>query len=103
MKRLALSAVCGFLVPLVYSVIAVLVTAYGKNPILKQLVGIPVRWPLLIYYRIAYLPFPILLVYITACNVLLYGFVTYFVLWRFSKRKKASYPLPPPPPTNFTT
>src|SRR5260370_40158926 len=103
MKRLVLSIVSGFLVTITFTIIAVLVAAYVRNPILKQLVGLPVRWPLLIYYRTVYLPFPILLVYVSACNVLLYGLVTYFALWMLSNRKKAQYPLPPPPPTDFTT
>jgi hypothetical protein len=101
MKRFALSVICGFVAPFLYSVIVALLTGYLKSPVLTQLLGIPIKWPLLIYSRLFYLPFPILLLYVAACNVLFYGILSYCVLWMLSKRREARYPFPPPP-TDFT-
>jgi hypothetical protein len=101
MKRLVLSIVCGFLVPITFTVMAVFVAAYVRSPILKQLVGIPVRWPLLIHWRLAYLPFPILLLYVTVCNVFFYGVLSYWILWMLSRRKAQDRYRFPPPPTVF--
>src|SRR2546422_6318242 len=99
MKRLALSVICGFRAPFLYTVTAILLTPY-ITPGLRLLVGFPVKWLLFIYYRLSYLPFSILFPYIIVCNVLLYSLLSYFVLWALSKRKKAEYPFPPPP-TDF--
>src|SRR5437870_56121 len=97
MKRFVLSVVCGFVIPFLYSIIVGPLSSYIENDRLKLLVGIPVRWPLFIYPPFVMLPFPILLLYITVCNVFVYGGLSYFALWRLSARKKTESPPPKPP------
>jgi len=102
MKRLALSLLGGFLLPLLYSIVVGPLTPYLKNyRTLDLLAMVPVRWPILLLYRLGVFPFESewsLLLYIVSCNVIFYGTLIYFVLFTLSKRKKTS-PLPPEPKT----
>ena len=101
MKRLVLSVVGGFVIPFLYSIIVGPLTPYIKNPTLNQLAMYPVRWPILILFRLGFVPFEneiALLLYIIICDVCLYSLLSYFLLWRFSKRKKTAQSLPPNPP-----
>lgn len=102
MKRLVLAVVSGFVIPLLYSIIVGPLTPYIKSPILDRLAMYPVRWPILIFYRLGFLPFEneiALLLYIVGSNVLVYSILSYFVLWRLSKRKKKPLHSPPEPPS----
>jgi hypothetical protein len=97
---LALSVICGVVIPFLYAVIVGPLTPYIRdNSTLDLLAMVPVRWPVLILYRLGAVSFEsetALLIYIIACNVVLYTLLTYFVLWGFSKRKKVDR-LPPKP------
>jgi hypothetical protein len=102
MKRLALSVIGGFVIPFLYSIIVGPLTPYIKNPALDQLAMYPVRWPILLLFRLGFVPFEneiAILVYIIVCDVFLYSLLTYFLLWRLSKRKNVAQRLPPNPPT----
>jgi hypothetical protein len=102
MKRLLLSLLGGFAVPFLYSIIVGPVTPYIKNEAINQLAMYPVRWPVLILYRLGLFPVrsfqdePVLLLYIIVGNVFLYTFLTYVVLWGVSRRKVLDR-LPPKP------
>jgi len=100
MKRLALSVVGGFLLPLLYSIIVGLLTAYiTNNRTLDFLALMPIRWPVLLLYQSRVIPFErelSLLLYIVICNVIFYGTLIYFVQFALSKRKKTTR-LPAPP------
>ena len=99
MKRLALSLLGGFLLPLVYTIIVGPLTPYNSNRTLDFLAQVPVRWPILLLNRLHVFPFESelqLLLYIDSCNVILYGSLIYFVLFALSKRKTTG-PLPPGP------
>ena len=99
MKRLALSVFGGFVIPFAYAIIAATLSPYVKSETLNLLAGYPVRWPLLILYRLG---FPVekdvaTLLYIAGCNVLLYTLLTYCFLWATLKRKTIEPVMPPPP------
>jgi hypothetical protein len=104
MKRLALSLLCGFAIPFLYTIIVGPLSLYIENPTLNELADYPVRWPIFILYRFVPLEsFPFrdqdstaLLIYIIGCDVLLYTILTYFLLWGFFKRTSK----PSEPPSN---
>ena len=100
MKRLALSLIGGFLLPLLYSIIVGPLTPYIKNNrTLDFFAMVPVRWPILLLYQLRVMPFESelwLLLYVVSCNVIFYGSLIYFVQFALSKRKKTSR-LPPAP------
>jgi hypothetical protein len=98
MKRLALSLLGGFLLPLLYTIIVAPLTPYNSNRTLDFLAQVPVRWPILLLNRLHVTLFsdPWLLLYFVSCNVILYGSLIYFVLFALSKRKTTA-PLPPRP------
>lgn len=101
MKRLALSLVCGLAIPFLYSITVGPLTPYIKNETLNRLASYPVRWPVLILYRLNQFPFEneiAILLYIVGCNVLLYTLLTYCFLWTISRRKPKAPSLPPDPP-----
>ena len=102
MKRLALSIILGFLIPFLYAVIVAPLTPYIKNPTIDRLAMYPVRWPILVFYRMGLVPFEneiALIVYIIVCNVVLYSLLGYILLWAVSKRRKGASHSPPQPPT----
>src|SRR5437763_3117616 len=102
MKRVALSVIGGLVIPVLYTVIAVLLAPYIHNRALVQLAMFPVRWPIVLLFRLRLLLFENkieALIYIIVCNVFLYSLLTYFLLWRFSRRKKTTQHSPPTPPT----
>jgi len=99
MKRLALSLLGGFLLPLLYTIVVAPLTPYNNNRTLDFLAQVPVRWPILLLARLHVFPFqsePWQLLYLISCNVILYGSLIYFVLFALSKRKTTG-PLPPGP------
>lgn len=101
MKRLALSVSGGFAIPFLYSIIVGPLTPYIQNSILDLFAMVPVRWPVLILYRLGVAPFEsdtTLLLYLIVCDVVLYSLLTYFLLWAFSKRKSRQIGGPPNPP-----
>jgi hypothetical protein len=101
MKRLALSLLAGCLIPFIYAIIAAPLSTYITNPTLDRLLMYPVRWPILILFRLGYLPFDnevALIVYVVVGNVSVYSVLSYFLLWRFSRRK-CTQALPPEPPS----
>ena len=102
MKRLALSVFGGLVIPFTYAVIAATLSPYVKSETVNLLIGYPVRWPLLIPYRLG---FPVqkdtaTVLYIAGCNVLLYTLLTYCFLWAILKRKTRES-VPPPSPSTF--
>ena len=102
MKRVVLSVIGGFVIPFLYTVIIGPLTPYIHNRTLDQLAMFPVRWPIVLLFRLSLVLFEneiAVLVYIIVCNVFLYSLLTYFLLWRFSKRKKITQSPPPNPPT----
>src|SRR5690242_3044499 len=102
MKRLAAALLGGFLIPLAYSLIAAPLSSYITNPNLDRLIQYPVRWPILIFYRLGFLPFSnefALLSYLVISNVLLYSILTYVLLTALSSRKRAATHSPPKPPS----
>jgi hypothetical protein len=99
MKRLALSVLGGFLLPFLYSIIVGPLTPYIKYRPLNFLATVPVRWPILLFESVARAPFESeqwLLLYLVGCDVILYGSLTYFVLFALSKRQRTNQ-LPPAP------
>lgn len=102
MKRLALSVLGGFGIPFLYSIIVGPLTPYIRNnSTLDLLAMVPVRWPILIFYRLGVAPFEseiAILIYMIVCNVALYTLFTYFLLWGFSRRKTSRSATPPEPP-----
>lgn len=86
MKRLALSVICGSVIPFLYAISVGPVSTYIKDDTLNYLGYIPIGWPRLILYRLVPLnSFPfrdgdntVLLVYIVGCDVVLYALLTYF-------------------------
>jgi len=96
-KRLILSLVCGFAFPFLYSLIAAPLSSYVENERLRMLLGFPVRWPLLIYRPVIFLPTAILFLLLLGGNVLVYGTLSYFILWKRSSRRTHEIEPPPPP------
>ena len=108
-KRLLLSLISGFLLPLIYTAIVGPLTLYIESDLLKSLLGAPVRWPIMILYffvsfdALGRFPFRDgdrnwLLLYLIICDVILYSTITYVLLARFWKRKPSSVASPPQPP-----
>ena len=98
MKRLRLSVVCGFLIPFLYAVIVGPLT-YTNNFTLRFWLNQPIEWPLSLHYLLAGQPrHPLagydmgVLIYVFACNVILYSLITYFLLLIFSalRRRKTA-------------
>ncbi len=108
MRRLLLSVVGGFGIPVLYTAIAGSLFPYIADERINYMLWIPIGWPRILYLYVL-LPFSdrglklednALLVIMIACNVILYGSLTYsLLLWR-SFRKVKSHPEPPPAP-NF--
>jgi predicted permease len=102
MKRVALALLGGFIIPFVYTIIAAPLSSYVTNKTIDRLLMYPVRWPILIFFRLGFLPFDneiALFIYIVVCDVVLYSILSYFLLGRFFKPKKRALSLPPEPPS----
>ena len=108
MKRIALSFVCGILIPFFYAIIAGLLSEYIENRRIHEALIVPVRWPLLIYNRL-FLSFPPgtfdiseagMLLIIIFGNIFLYGLLTYLVMAWLKPKKRTIEPPPPPGNTN---
>ena|SRR5438876_8077941 len=105
MKRVVLSVIGGVAIPFVYSVIVGPLSTYTENDYVHLFIYVPIGWPKLILERLVPLnSFPFrdadattLLLYIIACDVILYGFLTYAILLTLSRRKKTAASLPPKP------
>ena len=90
--RLALSLLGGFLLPLLYLIIVGPLTNRTGNRTLNFFASVPVRWPILLLYRLDVLPSTNelwLMLYIVGANVVFYGSLIYFVLLALSRRKPA--------------
>src|ERR1044072_7571106 len=101
MKRVALALLGGFIIPFVYTVIAATLSVYVTNSTIDQFLMYPVRWPILIFFRLGFMPFEnetAILIYMIVCDVGLYSILSYFLLGRFFKPKKRVLSLPPEPP-----
>jgi hypothetical protein len=100
MKRLALSLLGGITIPFLYAIVFGPLSTQINNEFLKHYLGYPVRWPVLILYRLA--AFNVLehevamIVLVIVSNVAVYSLLTYAALVGLSKRKE-SQRLPPPP------
>ena len=108
MKRLALSLICGFAIPFLYTTVIGPLTPY-VNRTLDRFAMYPVRWPILMLYQITLangsnLPFEsetAKIIYIVGSNVLAYSVLSYVLFFAFSKRKKSKSRLPPNPSSNI--
>jgi hypothetical protein len=108
MKRLAWSLVGGFAIPVLYIVALALFFVWSENLALVLRLAYPVNWPTFILVRLLPLgSFPLrpgdrilLILLVIICNTVLYSIPIYFLLWKFStrKRKAARVDLPPDPP-----
>lgn len=99
MKRLALSILLGVVIPFLYAIVVGLLTAYIENRTVSHYLIFPVRWPILILFRLVPLDVlneVIMVVALIVGNVLLYTLLSYCLLLAFSKPKTTSR-LPPPP------
>ncbi|HMH42129.1 MAG TPA: hypothetical protein VK557_01485, partial [Pyrinomonadaceae bacterium] len=52
MKRVVLSVIGGFVIPFLYSIIVAPLTPYIHNRTLDQLAMFPVRWPIVLLFRL---------------------------------------------------
>ena len=104
MKRLLLSLVGGFVIPLLYAVIVGPLSVYIKSERINHLLWMPIGWPQILCfylfpmsYSTPSLPDGAMFAIQIVCDVTLYGSLTYlFLLTRSLKRPKA-YDEPPPP------
>ena len=102
-KRILLSTLLGFLLPVAYAFILSEASDYTRKPPPDYLV-IPFGWPRPLWvFLIGRQPtdsdvIPGLL-FFAACNVLLYGSLVYAALtmWPVLRGKRADYGSPPPP------
>ena len=109
MKRLALSVLGGFLIPLTYTSIAGPLSTYIENRTVNRLLELPIRWPMILIQRLVPIDsfifqdefWSALGILTIAADVLLYSVLTYLLLWRFWKRRpKEEFP---PEPPDFAT
>lgn len=102
-KRLLWSLLCGVLIPFVYSITAGPLSAYVESDAVRDVLYVPIGWPKLLLYRLFPIgSFPIrndtsLLIYIVACDIIFYGFLTFCFLTIRARRKVKAEPAPPPP------
>ena len=104
-RRAALSCVLGFLLPLSYGFLLSEAADYARRPIPQFLVW-PFGWPRPVWiFLMGREPRQEDIVggiiFLAACNILLYGTLVYVALTMLSvvRRRKADY-APPPPPRN---
>ena len=106
LKRAALSFLVGFLVPFAYVLTLFLVSYYIKDIPLKTL-EVPIAWPTLLWDFFINEPredvnFAAGLLFMTICNVALYGTITYVVVLTFSMLRREPVVFEPPPaPEHF--
>ena len=109
MKRLALSLVGGFAIPVLYTLALALFFLWTENLPLVLRLAYPVNWPTFILVHLFPLgSFPLrpgdrlfLIPLVIICDAVVYSIPIYLVLWRFSVRKRKSMrlDLPPDPPS----
>ncbi len=110
MKRILLSLLVGLVFPFLYTIIVGPLTLYVENATIKDLMGVPVRWPIMVLQRVVgfeglgRFPFrdedtTVLLTYDLTSNVILYSTLTYVLLWFIRKPKRSTSQLPPQPPS----
>lgn len=106
MKRLFLSIVGGFGIPFLYTVTAGPLFPYTGDERINYLLWIPIGWPRILYFYLVR-PFSnralnieddALLGTMIACNVILYGSLTYSLLLLRSFRKVKAHTGPPAAP-----
>ena len=106
--RVALSVLSGLGFPFCYAIVTGPPSTYVEDPRIRLLLGLPIGWPRLLY---SYILSPFignslldnensLFLFIIGCDVFLYTFVAYFVLFAFSLFRRAEFKCdaPPPPP-----
>jgi hypothetical protein len=105
MKRLLLSVACGIGITFIYAFTVGPLSLYIKSDRINHLLWLPVGWPYSIYSSV-FPPLPngepyhdknIIAVAVLACDILLYGSLTYFYLFTRSLRKPKAYDKPPLP------
>lgn len=110
MKRILLSLLVGLVFPFLYTLIVGPLTLYVENDTIKDLMGVPVRWPIMVLQRVVgfeglgRFPFrdedtTVLLTYDLTCNTILYSALTYVLLSFVRKPKRSTSQLPPQPPS----
>jgi hypothetical protein len=105
MKRLLLSLLGGFGLPLLYAVIVGPLSVYIKSERINHLLWIPIGWPQILCFYLSpmsysspSLPDNAIFAIQIVCDVALYGSLTYIILLARSLRKRKTYTEPPPPP-----
>jgi hypothetical protein len=106
MKRLLLSLLGGFVIPLLYAIIVGPLSTYTESWRIKYILWAPIGWPRILQFYLFSSPFgpgqrigdATFAVIQIACDVALYGSLTYIFLLTRSLRKRKSYTGPPPPP-----
>ncbi len=105
MKRVALSVAAGFLIPFVYAATTGPLSVHIQSERVNYLLWLPVGWPKVLHrlllsllpYHTLQLDDTTLLVIIIACDVALYGSLTYMLLLVRAHAKPREYDEPPPP------
>lgn len=105
MKRLLASVLGGFLVPFGYIIVAALLLRHTDDERIRYFLWVPIGWPKIITSYLSPLLFgPDLHLEINTFriitvvgDVILYGTLTYFVLWLRALRKPKPQTAPPPP------
>jgi hypothetical protein len=105
MKRLLLSVLGGFAIPFLYAITTGPLSLYIASERINYLLWIPIGWPKILYLYLfppysshsPHLDDSTLLIVIITCDVLLYGSLTYLLLWIRMGRKPTAYTEPPPP------
>ena len=107
-QRLALSVIGGFAIPFLYTVITGPLSVYIESERIRHLLWIPIGWPRILYFDL-YFSTPLFKTHINlddtalfilqiVLNVMLYGFLTFFILlWRSSRKPRVHLEPPPPP------
>lgn len=101
-KRLLLSIVIGFLIPISYGFMLFNLGRFRRS--VFEVVITPIRWPLsLLMFVLGRQPsnqeLPAAFAFAILCNTALYGTITYLVLLAVAavRRERAALPLPPLP------
>ena len=110
LKRLFISIVLGFAIPLAYAIGAALLfqSQYVTDPQTIHLLWLPIGWPrYLFYYLVLTFQGPprtsefALMIFMIVCNTIPYAVLTFAALSLRSSRKRVLEVPAPPPPTGF--
>jgi len=107
--RLLLSDLGGAAITLSLAVTGGVLSTYTRDPRLRELLALPVRWPRYVYIFLSparpkpslFFQDTVSLVAVIAADVALYGLLTYFALSMLSafRKREVRYDAPPAPGT----